>query len=85
MIGAGQVGTLPPGVPAVTGTPMIVDPWGTILAQCTQTGPASCSPTWTWPGSTRSDRSYRCWHTAARRRTVGLTNTDERRAVGTDG
>ncbi|MGD0313362.1 MAG: carbon-nitrogen hydrolase family protein [Acidimicrobiales bacterium] len=39
MIGAGQVGTLPPGVPACHGHTMIVDPWGTILAECTQNGP----------------------------------------------
>ena len=33
VIGAGQVGTLPPGMPAGHGHSMIVDPWGTVLAE----------------------------------------------------
>jgi predicted amidohydrolase len=33
VIGAGQVGTLPPGMPACHGHSMVVDPWGTILAE----------------------------------------------------
>ncbi len=33
VIGAGQVGTLPPGMPACHGHSMVVDPWGTVLAE----------------------------------------------------
>jgi deaminated glutathione amidase len=33
VIGAGQVGDLPPGMPSCHGHSMIVDPWGTILAE----------------------------------------------------
>ncbi len=33
VIGAGQVGDLPPGMPACHGHSMIVDPWGTVLAE----------------------------------------------------
>jgi predicted amidohydrolase len=33
VIGAGQVGALPPGMPACHGHTMIVDPWGSILAE----------------------------------------------------
>jgi len=33
VIGAGQVGTLPDGMPACHGHSMIVDPWGSILAE----------------------------------------------------
>jgi predicted amidohydrolase len=33
MIGAGQVGDLPAGMPACHGHSMIVDPWGTVLAE----------------------------------------------------
>jgi predicted amidohydrolase len=32
VIGAGQVGELPPGMPACHGHSMIVDPWGTVMA-----------------------------------------------------
>ena len=37
VIGAGQVGTLPPGMPRCHGHSMIVDPWGVVLAE--RTGP----------------------------------------------
>jgi len=33
VIGAGQVGALPPGMPACHGHSMIVDPWGSVLAE----------------------------------------------------
>jgi len=33
VIGAGQVGALPPGMPACHGHSMIVDPWGTVVAE----------------------------------------------------
>jgi predicted amidohydrolase len=33
MIGAGQVGQLPPGMPPCHGHSMIVDPWGTVIAE----------------------------------------------------
>ena len=33
MIGAGQVGDLPPGMPRCHGHSMVVDPWGTVLAE----------------------------------------------------
>jgi predicted amidohydrolase len=33
VIGAGQVGELPPGMPACHGHSMIVDPWGTVIAE----------------------------------------------------
>jgi deaminated glutathione amidase len=33
VIAAGQVGALPPGMPACHGHSMIVDPWGTVLAE----------------------------------------------------
>lgn len=39
VIGAGQVGTLPKGMPACHGHSMIVDPWGTILAERTDPSP----------------------------------------------
>jgi len=39
VIGAGQVGELPPGMPACHGHTMIVDPWGTVLAEQTGSGP----------------------------------------------
>lgn len=35
VIGAAQVGDLPPGMPACHGHSMIVDPWGTVIAQST--------------------------------------------------
>ena len=39
VIGAGQVGDLPPGMPACHGHSMIVDPWGTVLAERTEPEP----------------------------------------------
>ena len=33
MVGAGQVGDLPPGMPACHGHSMLVDPWGTVIAE----------------------------------------------------
>jgi predicted amidohydrolase len=33
VVGAGQVGTLPPGMPPCHGHSMVVDPWGTVLAE----------------------------------------------------
>ena len=39
VIGAGQVGELPPGMPACHGHSMIVDPWGSVLAERTDPTP----------------------------------------------
>ena len=39
VIGAGQVGELPDGMPACHGHSMIVDPWGTVLAERTEPDP----------------------------------------------
>ncbi len=39
VIGADQVGTLPTGMPPCNGHSMVVDPWGSILAQRTDPGP----------------------------------------------
>ncbi len=39
VIGAGQDGVLPPGMPACHGHSMIVDPWGTVVAERTEAGP----------------------------------------------
>jgi len=39
VIGAGQVGTLPPGMPPCHGHSMVVDPWGTVLAERSQPTP----------------------------------------------
>jgi predicted amidohydrolase len=39
VIGAGQVGDLPPGMPRCHGRSMIVDPWGEILAERTEATP----------------------------------------------
>jgi predicted amidohydrolase len=39
VIGAGQVGELPPGMPPCHGHSMIVDPWGTVLAERTDPTP----------------------------------------------
>jgi deaminated glutathione amidase len=39
VIGAGQVGTLPPGMPPCHGHSMVVDPWGTVLAERTEPTP----------------------------------------------
>ncbi len=39
VIGAGQDGVLPPGMPACHGHSMIVDPWGTVVAERTEPGP----------------------------------------------
>ena len=39
MIGAGQVGDLPAGMPRCHGHSMIVDPWGTVLAERIEPGP----------------------------------------------
>ncbi len=39
VIGCGQVGVLPPGMPPCHGHTMVVDPWGTVVAERTDTGP----------------------------------------------
>ncbi|HEX3981710.1 MAG TPA: carbon-nitrogen hydrolase family protein [Acidimicrobiales bacterium] len=39
VVGAGQVGVLPPGMPACHGHTMIVDPWGVVVAECTDNVP----------------------------------------------
>jgi len=39
VIGCGQVGVLPPGMPPCHGHTMVVDPWGTVVAERTGTGP----------------------------------------------
>ncbi len=39
VIGAGQVGVLPPGMPACHGHSMIVDPWGSVLGERTDPTP----------------------------------------------
>jgi predicted amidohydrolase len=39
MVAPAQVGTLPPGMPACHGHSMIVDPWGTVLAERTEPTP----------------------------------------------
>jgi predicted amidohydrolase len=39
VIGSGQVGVLPPGMPACHGHTMVVDPWGTVVAERTEPGP----------------------------------------------
>jgi predicted amidohydrolase len=39
VIGAGQVGDLPPGMPRCHGHSMVVDPWGTILAERVEPNP----------------------------------------------
>ena len=39
VIGAGQVGDLPPGMPACHGHTLVVDPWGTVIAERTEPTP----------------------------------------------
>jgi predicted amidohydrolase len=39
VIGAGQVGELPPGMPHCHGHSMVVDPWGVVLAERSDPGP----------------------------------------------
>ena len=39
VVGAGQVGRLPPGMPRCHGHSMVVDPWGTVLAERTDPTP----------------------------------------------
>jgi predicted amidohydrolase len=39
VIGAGQVGELPAGMPACHGHSMIIDPWGTVLAERSEDSP----------------------------------------------
>ncbi len=39
VVGAGQVGDLPPGMPACHGHTMVVDPWGTVVAERTDPSP----------------------------------------------
>jgi predicted amidohydrolase len=41
VIGAGQVGELPPGMPRGHGHSMVVDPWGTVLAERTDPTPGN--------------------------------------------
>jgi deaminated glutathione amidase len=41
VIGAGQVGVLPPGMPRCHGHSMVVDPWGTVLAERTDATPGT--------------------------------------------
>jgi len=39
VIGCGQVGVLPPGMPPCHGHTMVVDPWGTVVAERTEPSP----------------------------------------------
>jgi predicted amidohydrolase len=39
VIGCGQVGALPPGMPPCHGHTMVVDPWGTVVAERTEPSP----------------------------------------------
>jgi deaminated glutathione amidase len=39
VVAPGQVGTLPPGMPACHGHTMVIDPWGTVLAERTDPSP----------------------------------------------
>jgi predicted amidohydrolase len=39
VIGSGQVGVLPPGMPPCHGHTMVVDPWGTVVAERTEPSP----------------------------------------------
>ncbi len=39
VVGAGQVGELPPGMPRCHGHTMVVDPWGTVVAERTEPSP----------------------------------------------
>ncbi len=39
VVGSGQVGVLPPGMPACHGHSMVVDPWGTVVAERTEPSP----------------------------------------------
>ena len=72
VIGAGQVGDLPDGMPSCHGHSMIVDPWGTILAERTRTRPGG-GPRRPRrrPPRRRSAPSCRCWLIAAPTPTVG--------------
>ena len=44
VIGCGQVGVLPPGMPPCHGHTMVVDPWGTVVAERPIPPPGSCWP-----------------------------------------
>jgi nitrilase len=39
VVGCGQVGVLPPGMPPCHGHTMVVDPWGTVVAERTEPSP----------------------------------------------
>ena len=77
VIGAGQVGELPPGMPRCHGHSMIVDPWGTVLAERTDPSTGRCrSPTWTpttWPTCVPG---CRCWRTASPGPTLDCMGTN---------
>ncbi len=57
VIGAGQVGELPPGMPACHGHSMIVDPWGTVLAERVEASPGVvlADLDWKWQQKIRSE------------------------------
>ena len=72
VIGAAQVGRLPAGMPRCHGHSMIVDPWGTVLAERTDPSPGVVLADLDADRqSTESALSCRCWLTAAPTPTVG--------------
>ncbi len=76
VVGCGQVGALPPGMPTCHGHTMIVDPWGTVVAERNEPTPGfvDCRM-WRCPRWRGCATSYRCWHIAVPRRTVGRMST----------
>ena len=79
VIGAGQVGELPPGMPPCHGHSMIVDPWGTVIAERTEPEPGrGTGRSRLEAAANRSAPSCRSWHIAGRRRTVGPVTKEGR-------